>query len=45
MKSEPLFKGDKYKDPKPAGRGYGKQPMMDVPFRPAKQVTHVKKAP
>jgi hypothetical protein len=37
--------GDKYKDPRPGGRGFGKQPMMDVPFRPAKTVTHAKKAP
>lgn len=37
--------GDKYHDPKPMGRGQGKAPMMDVPFKPAKTVTHAKKAP
>lgn len=44
-KGEFLAVGCKYTDPRPGGRGYGVQPMMDVPFKPAKTVTHGKKKP
>ena len=37
--------GDKYKDPVLPGRGGGPAPMMDAPFKPAKTVTYVHKAP